>query len=71
MYMYKKFTTSQIYKKPLKNMYMYKSSQALKSISPITYDFTFHVHILRFHWDFFHFLFYAEYEVISRLPILL
>ena len=21
--------------------------------SPITYDFTFHVHILRFHWDFF------------------
>ena len=20
--------------------------------SPITYDFTFHIHILRFHWDF-------------------
>jgi hypothetical protein len=29
--------------------------------SPITYDFTFHIHILRFHWDFF--------LVISRLSI--
>ena len=26
----------------------------------ITYDFTFHVHIIRFHWDFFHFSFHAE-----------
>ena len=24
--------------------------------SPITYDFAFHFHILRFHWDFFIFL---------------
>jgi hypothetical protein len=39
--------------------------------SPITYDFTFHVHILCFHWDFFHFLFHAKCEVISRLSILL
>ena len=32
-----------------------------KSIVLITYDFTFHVHILRFHWDFFfHILFHAE-----------
>jgi hypothetical protein len=25
--------------------------------SPITYDFTFNIHILRFHWDFFIFYF--------------
>jgi hypothetical protein len=37
--------------------------------SPITYDFTFHIHILRFHWDFF-FFFHAECLVISRLSIL-
>jgi hypothetical protein len=26
----------------------------------ITYDFTFHVHIIRFHWDFFDFSFHEE-----------
>ena len=33
--------------------------------SPITYDFTFHVHILRSHWDFFIFYFMRNASHIS------
>ena len=31
--------------------------------SYITYDFTFHVHILRFHWDFFIFYFMRRQQI--------
>ena len=31
--------------------------------SPITYDFTFHVHISRFHWDFF--IFYLMRNAVA------
>ena len=33
--------------------------------SPITYDFTFHVHILLFHWDFFIFYFMRRQQIVN------